>query len=81
VYPFTRKRYGPFRAGRVLQETEVDVERCPFRPQWQKQAHHMFSDFVAHFMLKKIGERGSSQGKIKFLAPQIYLLAGHKNCY
>jgi hypothetical protein len=54
---------------------EVDVERCPFRPQRQKQALHMLSDFVAHFVLKKIGAGGSRQGEIKFLAPKIYLLA------
>jgi hypothetical protein len=53
---------------------EVDVERCPFRPQQQKQAHHVSSDFVAHLMLKNIGARGSRQGEIKFLAPKIYLL-------
>jgi hypothetical protein len=35
----------------------------------------MLSDFVAHFMLKKIGARGSRQEEIKFLAPKIYLLA------
>jgi hypothetical protein len=53
---------------------EVDVERCPFRPQRQKQEHHMLSDFVAHLMLKKIGAREPRQGEIKFLAPKIYLL-------
>jgi hypothetical protein len=54
---------------------EVDVERCPFRPQRQKQERHMLLDFVAHLMLKNIGARGSCQGEIKFLAPKIYLLA------
>jgi hypothetical protein len=54
---------------------EVDVERCPFRPQRQKQEHHMLSDFVAHLILKKIGAREPRQGEIKFLAPKIYLLA------
>jgi hypothetical protein len=51
------------------------VERCPFRLQRQKQEHHMLSDYVAHLMLKKIGDRGSRQGEIKFLASKIYLLA------
>jgi hypothetical protein len=54
---------------------EVDVEHCPFRAKQQKQALHILSNFVAHFMLKKIGARGSRQGEIKFLAPKIYLLA------
>jgi hypothetical protein len=54
---------------------EVDVERCPFRPQRPNQEHHMLSDYVAHLMLKTIGERGSRQGEIKFLASKIYLLA------
>jgi hypothetical protein len=51
------------------------VERCPFRPQRQKQEHNMLLDFVAHLMLKKIGARESFQGEIKFLASKIYLLA------
>jgi hypothetical protein len=54
---------------------EVDVEHCPFRPQRQKQAHNMSSDYVAHLMLKNLGDRGSRQGEIKFLASKIYLLA------
>jgi hypothetical protein len=54
---------------------EVDVERCPFRPQRQKQEHNMLSDFVAHLILKKISAREPRQGEIKFLAPKIYLLA------
>jgi hypothetical protein len=54
---------------------EVDVERCPFRPQRQKQEHHMLSDFVAHLILKNIGAREPRQGEIMFLAPKIYLLA------
>jgi hypothetical protein len=35
----------------------------------------MLSDYVAHLMLKKIGERERRQGEIKFLASKIYLLA------
>jgi hypothetical protein len=50
---------------------EVDVERCPFRPQRQKQAHQILSDYVAHLMLKNIGAREPCQGEIKFLAPKI----------
>jgi hypothetical protein len=53
----------------------VDVERCPFRPQRQKKEHHMLSDYVAHLILKKIDDRGSRQGEIKFLASKTYLLA------
>jgi hypothetical protein len=74
------KRVGTIRAGRVLQPQnssstkEVDVERCPFRPQRQKQEHHLLSDFVAHLILKKIGAREPRQGEIKFLAPNFYLL-------
>jgi hypothetical protein len=54
---------------------EVDVERCPFRPQRQKQEDHMLLAFVTHLMLKTIGARGSCRGEIKFLAPKVYLLA------
>jgi hypothetical protein len=53
---------------------EVDVERCPFRPQRQKQEHHMLSDFVAHLILKRIGAREPRREEIKFLAPKTYLL-------
>jgi hypothetical protein len=78
VYPVTQKRDRPFRPFDTKtgnSTMEVDVERCPFRPQRQNQTLHMLSELLAHFMLKKIGDRGSRQGEIKFLASKIYLLA------
>jgi hypothetical protein len=78
VYPVTQKRDRPFRpfdAKTGNSTMEVDVERCPFRPQRQNQTRHMLSKLLAHFMLRKIGAREPRQGEIKFLAPKIYLLA------
>jgi hypothetical protein len=78
VHPVTQKRDRPFRpfdAKTGNSTMEVDVERCPFRPQRQNQKLHMLLELLAHFKLRKIGAREPRQGEIKFLAPKIYLLA------